>query len=116
MSKPRSGSGFISVPVGNSLAPLGPRQCAARNRKGERCGRSPICGRTVCHYHGGTAPQTNSAAVSRLAVADAVALVAQDLPTRFYSDSGPGAVNNRGPYSALTDVEPREGMGQWEER
>jgi hypothetical protein len=112
MSKPRNGSGFISVPVGNSLAPLGPRQCAPRNRKGERCGRSPIRGWTVCHYHGGSAAQTASAAARRLTVADAVALVAhQNLPTL-----GGIAVNDTGPYSALTDVQPREEMGQWVER
>jgi hypothetical protein len=75
MSKPRNGSGFINVPVGNSLGPLGPRQCAPRDQ-GERCGRSPIRGWTVCHYHGGSTPRTASAAARRLAVADAVALVA----------------------------------------
>ena len=112
MSKNRSGSGFINVLVGNSLAPRRPRQCAARNRKSEHCGRSPIRGWTVFHYHGGSAPQTASAAARRLAVTDAGALVAhQDLPT-----SGEIAVDDTVPYSALTDVQPREEMGQWVER
>jgi hypothetical protein len=42
------------------------RYCTATNRNGEPCGRSPIKGGTVCHFHGGAAPQARRAAQLRL--------------------------------------------------
>ncbi|MCA1586568.1 MAG: hypothetical protein LC791_17960 [Acidobacteria bacterium] len=37
------------------------------NRQGARCQRAPILGGTVCHYHGGAAPQVQKAAALRMA-------------------------------------------------
>ncbi len=42
--------------------------CTATNRQGMRCGRAPIVGGTVCHYHGGAAPQVIAKAEERLAM------------------------------------------------
>lgn len=42
------------------------RRCTATNREGERCGRAPIPGGTVCVNHGGKAPQTAAAAAMNL--------------------------------------------------
>ena len=41
-------------------------QCTATNRAGERCGRPPIPGGSVCRFHGGAAPQVKAAAQARL--------------------------------------------------
>jgi len=41
-------------------------RCKATNRRGHRCGRRPIPGGTVCHMHGGAAPQVKQAALERL--------------------------------------------------
>ena len=43
------------------------RRCAARNRRGERCGRAAIVGGTVCTMHGGASPQVKARAERRLA-------------------------------------------------
>lgn len=40
--------------------------CTATNRQGNRCGKSPILGGTVCRLHGGGAPQVIAAAEERL--------------------------------------------------
>jgi hypothetical protein len=45
---------------------LEPRRCTATNRHGERCGRAPIAGGTVCIPHGGGAPAVQQAAKARL--------------------------------------------------
>lgn len=42
------------------------RQCSAHNRQGNRCGRRPRPGSTVCVMHGGAAPQVQNAARRRL--------------------------------------------------
>ena len=42
------------------------RRCVGTNRSGERCGRAPIPGGTVCLFHGGSAPQAQAAAKVRL--------------------------------------------------
>ena len=42
------------------------RQCTAENRHGEPCELAPIKGGTVCHKHGGSAPQVKNAARRRL--------------------------------------------------
>lgn len=41
-------------------------RCTATNRRGERCGRSPILGGSVCWMHGGAAPQVQAKAMERL--------------------------------------------------
>ena len=41
-------------------------RCTARNRTGERCGRPPMRGATVCASHGGKAPQARAAAERRV--------------------------------------------------
>jgi hypothetical protein len=46
----------------------GRRCCTAHStRTGERCKRAPINGGTVCHMHGGSAPQVKAKAADRLA-------------------------------------------------
>lgn len=42
------------------------RRCTARNRQGERCGRPAAPGASVCHMHGGAAPQVKKRARLRL--------------------------------------------------
>lgn len=39
--------------------------CTATNRAGNRCGRYPAIGATVCHFHGGAAPQVRRQAKRR---------------------------------------------------
>lgn len=41
------------------------RRCTATNRQGQRCGRAPAPGATVCNLHGGKAPQVRAAAARR---------------------------------------------------
>ena len=55
------------------------RQCTAKNRRGEPCGRAPIKGATVCYAHGGRAPQVKAAAKRRLAEQEAARLAAKVL-------------------------------------
>ena len=42
-------------------------RCTATNRQGNRCGKAPIAGGTVCRMHGGAAPQVIFKAKERLA-------------------------------------------------
>jgi hypothetical protein len=57
-------SDFLSPRARSVL--LGDRQCTARNRGGERCGRSSAIGQTVCDRHGAKAPLSIAAARERL--------------------------------------------------
>lgn len=41
-------------------------RCKATNRQGNRCGKPPILGGTVCRMHGGAAPQVREAAQARI--------------------------------------------------
>lgn len=41
-------------------------RCTATNRQGNRCGKAPIPGGTVCRMHGGGAPQVKAKALERL--------------------------------------------------
>jgi hypothetical protein len=43
------------------------RQCTGHKRDGSRCRLSAIHGATVCHKHGGSAPQVKAAAARRVA-------------------------------------------------
>jgi hypothetical protein len=44
------------------------RQCTAQSKQtGKRCKRPAIAGGTVCHFHGGAAPQVQKAAKERIA-------------------------------------------------
>lgn len=52
-------------------------QCTATNRAGTRCGRAAIAGGTVCHVHGGAAPQVRARARQRVVQAGAAKLVAE---------------------------------------
>jgi hypothetical protein len=52
----------------DALNPLSGSRCTAHSkRSGKPCERSPIPGGTVCHYHGGAAPQVKKSAALRLA-------------------------------------------------
>lgn len=53
-------------------------RCTATNRQGNRCGKSPILGGTVCRMHGGAAPQVVAKAKERLKALAPKALVALD--------------------------------------
>ena len=73
--------------------PTVPR-CTATNRFGQRCGRAPIRGGTVCFKHGGGAPQVKLAAMERLrklqdpAIDRLAQLIAQqEFPTVAYAAS-----------------------------
>lgn len=46
--------------------PMEAPRCTARNKQGNRCGKSPIIGGNVCRLHGGAAPQVKMAALARL--------------------------------------------------
>lgn len=41
-------------------------RCTATNRQGNRCGKAPIPGGSVCRMHGGGAPQVKAKAAERL--------------------------------------------------
>lgn len=41
-------------------------KCTAHSRTGKQCGRLAINGATVCHMHGGGAPQVKAAAQARI--------------------------------------------------
>lgn len=70
------------------------RRCTATNRSGERCGRAPIPGGTVCRVHGGAAPAVKAAAERRLALQQAESHVANNVRAR-------GRLNLRGVYEEL---------------
>lgn len=53
-------------------------RCTATNRQGNRCGKSPIIGGTVCRMHGGAAPQVIAKAKERLQALYPKAVVALD--------------------------------------
>ncbi len=42
------------------------KQCTAHRKNGDRCKLRPIKGGTVCHKHGGSAPQVKRKAIERL--------------------------------------------------
>jgi hypothetical protein len=42
------------------------KRCTATNRRGTRCEKPPIPGGTVCHMHGGNAPNVRAKAEERL--------------------------------------------------
>lgn len=50
----------------DSANPMERPRCKATNRQGNRCGKPPIPGGTVCRMHGGAAPQVKEAALARL--------------------------------------------------
>jgi hypothetical protein len=55
------------------------RQCVATNRMSLRCGKSAMMGQTICHMHGGKAPQNIRAAKKRmLEMADGAMVALQD--------------------------------------
>jgi hypothetical protein len=43
-----------------------PRRCTTTNRAGERCGRAPIVGGSVCVMHGGGVPAVKQKAAERM--------------------------------------------------
>ncbi len=46
---------------------MGAQQCRATSKQsGQRCRQKVVPGATVCHYHGGAAPQVKAAAMERL--------------------------------------------------
>lgn len=47
-------------------------QCTATARSGDQCRRASTPGATVCHFHGGAAPQVKRAAARRLALGRAM--------------------------------------------
>ena len=49
-----------------------PRQCVAIANAGEQCQHWAIVGATVCHKHGGKAPQIMKAAAQRITLAEAL--------------------------------------------
>lgn len=56
-----------------------PRQCTATcNESGQRCKLRPIRGGTVCHKHGGSAPQVRAKANARVAEAELLAQAQED--------------------------------------
>ncbi|WP_018655908.1 hypothetical protein [Actinomadura flavalba] len=59
----------------------GHRRCTARNRAGNRCGRTPAPGALVCSLHGGKAPQVARKAKQRHAEQEIHAMAAQYSPT-----------------------------------
>jgi hypothetical protein len=72
------------------------RRCAARNRAGNRCGKRPIPGGTVCRLHGGGAPQVAKAARARLAalVDPAIDALGELLKQRRHQPARLGAVRD----------------------
>ena len=65
-------------------------QCKAHKKTGVQCGNDAIKGGTVCHKHGGSAPQVKKAAALRLAelVDPAIGVIARYLknPTSGVKD------------------------------
>lgn len=100
------------------------RQCIARNRRGERCGRKAIPGATVCRYHGGAAPQVQRAAARRLAEEQAQASIADvvvepiDNPLDKLAELAAEAWALKGQLAAMvaelgTDFADDGGEGPW---
>jgi hypothetical protein len=57
--KPRDPTGAVN--------PMGAQRCHARSKTtGQQCKQAVVPGATVCHYHGGAAPQVQNAARERL--------------------------------------------------
>lgn len=77
-----------------------PRRCVYTKRNGERCKKSPILGGTVCHKHGGNAPQVRRKAAERM-----LALVDPALSTLDKSMKNEArCVNCSQPCGHLTDA------------
>ncbi len=80
------------------------RQCSAQNRQGNRCGNAPILGGTVCHFHGGSAPQVaEKAATVRLTELVGPALM--ELKALLDDEDTPAAVR----MTAIKDILDRNG-------
>lgn len=62
-----------------------PTKCNGTNRRGTPCGRAPVPGAAVCHYHGGAAPQVREKAAERIAQARDMAL---ERLIEFFADDG----------------------------
>lgn len=58
--------GPIKVHPMDPAHPMELVRCTATNRQGERCGKSPEPGASVCRMHGGAAPQVQAKALERL--------------------------------------------------
>src|SRR5579862_3230625 len=84
-------------------------KCTAKNRAGKRCGRDSIPGGRVCNFHGGGAPQVQTAARLRLAalVDPAIGVIAKLLKAKK-----PSNVN----LAAARDILDRNGLKPKEER
>lgn len=52
--------------MGGKKKPKPRRQCSATNRQGNRCGKPPILGGTVCRNHGGASPHVKRKAAERV--------------------------------------------------
>ncbi len=94
----------ITLPDDIQPRPHGERpRCAATNRSGSRCQKTPVPGATVCRYHGGAAPQVALAAARRVARNEAVAdLAGRDIPP--ISDPGHSLLRAAGEMEALKDA------------
>lgn len=80
-SRPPTESNVVAL---DPDAPL-PTRCTAHNRRGSQCGRAPVPGASVCHYHGGAAPQVREKAAERLTAARDMAL---ERLIEFIADDG----------------------------
>lgn len=65
---------------GQGPKPIKPRCTGHSSRTGKPCQLSPVHGATVCHKHGGSAPQVKQAAARRLIEAEIRELFGKALP------------------------------------
>jgi hypothetical protein len=86
-------------------------RCTATARSGDRCGRAPIPGGTVCHYHGGAAPQTKAAAEERLRALQEPALDLLEKTLRHLTDKVDETRDLGTGVRAVLGVLDRTGLG-----
>lgn len=103
MPRPLTGCSEQSTPWRTLLDDA--RRCTARSKQsGQRCRRAAIVGGSVCHFHGGGAPQVRRVALRRVAEANAVRFLGAEADIVPVSDPVGALMHLAGEVEALRAI------------